>query len=76
MGRVKYNELPEWAQKEVERFVKDQYLQIDEEARKSGENVPHYTDEELETVSMEYLNDRDDFCIEYDEETDTETVVY
>ena len=49
---------------------------MDEEARKSGEDVPYYTDEELETVAMEYLNDRDDFAIEYDEETDTETVIY
>ena len=73
---MKYNELPKWAQKQVKQWVKDQYLKTDEEARQSGEDVPYYTDEELEAVAMEYLNDRDDFAIEYDEETDTETVVY
>ena len=73
---MKYNELPKWAQKQVKRWVKEQFLQNDEEARKFGEDVPYYTDEELESVAMEYLNDRDDFSIEYDEETDTETVVY
>ena len=76
MGRMRYNELPKWAQKQVKQWVKDQFLQTDEEARKSGEDVPYYTDEELEAVVMGYLNDRDDFAIEYDEETDTETVVY
>lgn len=73
---MKYNELPKWAQKQVKQWVKEQYLQTDEEARKFGEDVLYYTDEELEAVAMEYLNDRDDFVIEYDEETDTETVVY
>jgi len=73
---MKYNELPKWAQKQVKQWVKDQFLKNDEEARKSGEDVPFYTEEELEAVAMEYLNDRDDFAIEYDEETDAETVVY
>lgn len=73
---MKYNELPKWAQKQVKQWVKEQYFQTDEEARKFGKDVPYYTDEELEAVAMEYLNDRDDFVIEYDEETDTETVVY
>ena len=73
---MRYNELPKWAQKQVKQWVKDQFLQNDEEARKYGEDVPYYTDEELEAVAMEYLNDRDDFEIEYDEETDTETLVY
>lgn len=73
---MRYNELPKWAQKQVKQWVKDQFLQNDEEARKPGEDVPYYVDEELEAVAMEYLNDRDDFAIEYDEETDTETVVY
>lgn len=73
---MRYNELPEWAQKQVKKWVKDQFLQNDEEARKYGEDVPYYTDEELEAIAMEYLHDRDNFAIEYDEETDTETVVY
>lgn len=73
---MRYNELPKWAQKQVKRWVKEQYLKIDEEARQTGEDVPCYTDEELESVAMGYLNDRDGFAIEYDEETDTETVVY
>ena len=54
---------------------KEKYLEIDEEARESGEYVPYYTEKELESVVMEYLNDRDDFSIEYDGETDTEAVV-
>ena len=65
-----------WAQEQIKQWVKEQYLKTDEEARQSGEDVPYYTDEELEGVAMEYLNDLDDFAIEYDEETDTETVVY
>lgn len=73
---MRFNELPKWAQKQVKQWEKEQYLQVDEEARKSGEDVPYYTDEELEAVAMESLNDRDDFAIEYDEETDTKTVVY
>lgn len=73
---MKYNELPKWTQKQVKRWVKEKYLEIDEEARESGEYVPYYTEKELEAVVMEYLNDRDDFAIEHDEETDTETVVY
>lgn len=76
---MKYNELPKWAQKQVKRqvkrWVKEKYLEIDEEARESGEYVPYYTEKELESVVMEYLNGRDDFSIEYDGETDTETVV-
>lgn len=76
MEIMRYNELPKWAQKQVKQWVKEQYLQIDQEARQAGENVPYYTDEELECVAMEYINDRDDFAIEYDEETDTETVAY
>ena len=73
---MKYNELPKWAQKQVKRWVKEQYLQNDKELRELGEDVPYYTEKELEAVVMEYLNDRDDFAIEYDEEIDTETVVY
>lgn len=73
---MRFNKLPKWAQKQVKQWVKEQYLQTDEEARQAGENVPYYTDEELESVAMEYINGRDDFAIEYDEETDTETVVY
>ena len=76
MKRMRYNELPKWAQKQVTQWIKEQYLKIDEEVRQSSEDVPYRTDEELEAVAMEYLNDRDDFAIEYDEETDTETVVY
>ena len=64
--RMRYNELPKWAQKQVTQWIKEQYLK----------DVPYHTDEELEAVAMEYLNDRDDFAIEYDEETDTEIVVY
>lgn len=64
--RMRYNELPKWAQKQVKQWVKEQYLK----------DVPYHTDEELEAIAMEYLNDRDDFAIEYDEETDTEIVVY
>ena len=66
MKRMRYNELPKWAQKQVKQWIKEQYLK----------DVPYHTDEELEAVAMGYLNDRDDFAIEYDEETDTETVVY
>ena len=66
MKRMRYNELPKWAQKQVTQWIKEQYLK----------DVPYHTDEELEAVAMGYLNDRDDFAIEYDEETDTETVVY
>ena len=73
---MRYNELPKWAQKQVKQCVKEQYLQNDEELRQAGEYVPYYADEELEAVVMEYINDRDDFAIEYDEETDTETVLY
>lgn len=55
---MRFNELPKWAQKQVKQWVKEQYLQTDEEARQFGENVPHYTDEELELVATEYINDR------------------
>ena len=73
---MRYNELPPRAQKQVTQWIKEQYLKIDEEVRRSSEDVSYHTDEELEAVAIEYLNDRDDFAIEYDEETDTETVVY
>ena len=73
---MKYNELPKWAQKQIIQWVKEHYLQNDDEARQAGENVPYYTDEELEAVAMEYINDQDDFAIEYDEETGTEIVSY
>lgn len=73
---MKYNELPKWAQKELKEWVKKGYLENDEEAREAGEDVPYYTEEELEAVVMEHLNDIDSFAIEYDEETDTETVIY
>lgn len=73
---MKYNDLPKWAQNEVKQWVKDHYLEFDKEARQSGEEVPYYTDEELEVVAMAYVNDRDDFLIEYDEETDSDVVVW
>ena len=71
---MKYSELPKWAQKQVKEWTKEQYLQIDEEARQAGEDVPYYTESELEVVAMEYLNDKDDFIIEYDEEGKPELI--
>ena len=71
---MKYNELPNWAQEQVKKWTKEQFLQNDEEARQSGEQVPYYTDSELEKVTMEYLNDKDDFIIEYDEDGNPELI--
>lgn len=71
---MKYSELPKWAQKQAKEWTKKQYLQIDEEARQAGEDVPYYTESELEAVAMEYLNDKDDFIIEYDEEGKPELI--
>ena len=66
---MKYNELPKWAQKTVKQRVKNWFLMDANDARQAGENVPYYTDEQLEFVTMQYLNSKDDFDIEYDEET-------
>lgn len=66
---MKYNELPNWAQKTVKQWAKNRFLLDVDEARQAGENVQYYTDEELEFVTMQYLNSKDDFDIEYDEET-------
>ena len=67
---MKYNELPKWAQKEVFNWAKQQYLDLDEEARESGEDVPEYTDEELEAVALIYCNDKDNYELYYDEDTE------
>lgn len=71
---MKYNELPKWAQEQVKKWTKEQFLQNDEEARQSGEQIPYYTDSELEKITMEYLNDKDDFIIEYDEDGNPELI--
>lgn len=66
-----YKELPKWAQKKAKERVKQQYLELDEEAREAGENVPYYTDKELETVAMAYLNDIDSFeLVDYSPDED------
>ena len=67
---MKYNELPKWAQKEVFNWAKQQYLDLDEEARESGEDVSEYTDEELEAVALIYCNDKDNYELYYDEDTE------
>lgn len=73
---MKYNELPKWAQKTVKQRVKNWFLRDANDARQAGENVPDYTDEQLEFVTMQYLNGKDDFEIEYDEETGVESVSF
>lgn len=73
---MKYNELPKWAQKTVKQRVKNWFLMDANDARQAGENVQYYTDEQLEFVTMQYLNGKDDFDIEYDEETGVESVSF
>lgn len=67
---MKYNELPKWAQKKVLDWAKQQYLDLDEEARENGECVPEYTEEELEELALTYCNDKDDYELYYDEDTE------
>lgn len=73
---MKYNELPKWAQKTVKQRAKNWFLMDANDARQAGENVPYYTDEQLEFVTMQYLNGKDDFDIDYDEETGVESVSF
>lgn len=73
---MKYSELPKWAQKQAKEWTKEQFLKIDEEARQAGEDVPYYTESELEAVAMEYLNDKHDFVIEYDENGENPILSY
>lgn len=67
---MKYNELPKWAKKKVLDWAKQQYLDLDEEARKNGECVPEYTEEELEAVALTYCNDKEDYQLYYDEDNE------
>lgn len=71
-----YSELPKWAQRKVKQWAKKEFLRDADELRQSGENVPYYSDEELEHVTMVYLNSKDDFEIEYDEETGEQSIFY
>jgi isocitrate/isopropylmalate dehydrogenase len=43
---------------------------LDEEARENGEDIPEYTDEELEALALTYCNDKDDYQLYYDEDTE------
>ena len=60
---MNYKTLPKWAKKQALEEAKRMYLELNEEARASGENVPQYTDKELTEVAMCYLNDIDYFEI-------------
>lgn len=56
---MKFKELPEWAQREELNRVKDMILELDEENRRAGEDIPYYTEKELNDVAMQYVNEHD-----------------
>ena len=69
--------LKEKQRAEADKVIRDTVIrEFDKLCDRANVVILYYTDEELEAVVMEYINDRDDFAIEYDEETDTETVLF
>lgn len=57
---MKFNELPEWAKQEVTATVTRWYVE-------KGE--AEYGKENLDACVKEYIDDHDNFTIDYDEET-------
>ena len=64
---MEYNELPNWAKKEAKQTVKKWLLEDIEERRMYGDDVKDYTENQLEMLAMDILNDLNCFEIEYDD---------
>ncbi len=71
---MKFKELPEWAQREELNRVKDLFLELDEEARREGRDIPYYTEKELNDLAMQYVNEHD-YVLVYNKITKEHSII-